>query len=213
VKIKAGARSSPLSKAQFEEIRRALHPRLILDPVWAESPGDRDRTTTLRDLEKTDFFTRDLDQLLLSGKIRIAIHSAKDLPEPLPAGLVLAALTKGVGSQDSLVFRKGESLSTLPSGSVIATSSQRREDIVKRLCPNCVFTDLRGTIEERIAKLSTGEADGIVVAEAALIRLKLTHLNRILLPGNTIPLQGRLAIVARSDDEEIQQIFHALIPK
>lgn len=210
MKIKAGARSSPLSKAQFEEIRSALYPRLILEPVWAESPGDRDRTTSLRDLEKTDFFTRDLDQLLLSGKIRIAIHSAKDLPEPLPAGLVLAALTKGVDSQDSLVFREGESLSTLLPGSVIATSSSRREDAVKRICSDLIFTDLRGTIEERIAKLHAGEADGIVVAEAALIRLKLTHLNRILLPGDTIPLQGRLAIIARSDDGEIKQIFHAL---
>jgi hydroxymethylbilane synthase len=203
MKIKAGARSSPLSKAQFEEIRSALHPRLVLEPVWAESPGDRDRTRSLRDLEKTDFFTRDLDQMLLSGKIRIAIHSAKDLPEPLSPGLVLAALTKGIGSQDSLVFREGESLPTLPAGSVIATSSQRREDNVKRLCPDFVITDLRGTIEERLAKLYTGEADGIVVAEAALIRLKLTHLNRIMLPGDTVPLQGRLAIIARSDDEEI----------
>ena len=147
--------------------------------------------------------------MLLSGKIRIAIHSAKDLPEPLPAGLVLAALTKGVGSQDSLVFREGESLhSALRQCDRHFEPKTRR--YVKRLCPDFVFSDLRGTIEERIAKLYTGEADGIVVAEAALIRLKLTHLNRILLPGDTIPLQGKLAIIARSDDEEIQQIFHGL---
>ncbi len=209
MKIKTGARSSPLSKAQFEEARALLPPHLILEPVWVGSPGDRDKKTSLRDLGKTDFFTRDLDQMLLAKTIRLAIHSAKDLPEPLPDGLTLALLTRGIDSRDSLVFREGESLSALPSGARIATSCQRREVAVKQLRSDFVFIDLRGNIEERIAKLNQ-DADGVVVAEAALIRLKLTHLNRIFLPGETAPGQGKLAFITRDDDRELIECLQCL---
>ncbi len=164
--------------------------------TWVQTIGDRDRTTSLRTLDKTDFFTRELDQLLLAGAIDAAIHSAKDLPEPLPQGLTLAALTKGLDPRDSLVLREGE---TLQPNSLIATSSLRREETVRALCPTARFIDLRGTIHERLAKLHKKEADGVVLAECALIRLKLTHLNRIPLPGETAPLQGRLAIIVRSN--------------
>ena len=205
--IKTGARSSPLSKAQFEEVQGTLRSSLILDPVWAASPGDRDKQTSLRALDKTDFFTRDLDLMLLNGGIRIAIHSAKDLPDPIPDGLAIVALTACIDPRDSLVFRERESLHTLPSGAVIATSSQRREEIVKQIRPDFRVVDMRGTIQERIAKLHTGEADGVIIAEAALIRLKLTHLNRIFMPGETAPMQGKLAIIGRQGDYEISKLF------
>ena len=208
MKIKAGARFSPLSKAQFEEAQGMLHPHFILEPVWTGSPGDRDRTLSLRDLDRTDFFTRDLDEMLLAGAIRIAIHSAKDLPDPLPKGLILTVLTQGIDPRDSLVLRDGESLFSLPRGAIIATSSKRREEAVNQIRSDLSFIDLRGTIEERIAKLHTGEADGVVVAEAALIRLRLTELNRIFLPGETAFLQGKLAILARADDAEIIERLH-----
>jgi hydroxymethylbilane synthase len=210
VKIKTGARSSPLSRAQFEEARSLMPARLVLEPVWVGSPGDRDRTTSLRDLDRTDFFTRDLDQMLLLKMIRLAIHSAKDLPDPLPDGLALALMTKGIDPRDSLVFREGDSLSTLPSGAVIATSSSRREEVVKRLRGDLIFIDLRGDVEERLAKLTDG-ADGVVIAEAALIRLKLTHLNRLILLGETAPGQGKLALVTRADDRELIQCLESCI--
>lgn len=178
--------------------------------TWVETVGDRDLKTSLRTLDRTDFFTRELDQLLLQNKIRLAIHSAKDLPEPLPEGLAIAALTRGVDARDALVLRSGETLATLPPCAVIATSSARREEVVRQLRPDLRFIDLRGTIGARLAKLETGEADGIVVAEAALIRLRLTHLNRIFLPGPTAPLQGRLALVVRKDDVELQNLLSAV---
>jgi hydroxymethylbilane synthase len=198
-----GARSSPLSRAQFEEVRQEMR-HIKMQPLWIETVGDKDRTTSLRTLEKTDFFTRELDEMLLRGEIDAAIHSAKDLPDPLPTGLVIAALTRGVDPRDSLVLREGESLRPK---AVIATSSERREEAVKQLCPDAHFIDLRGTIGERLAKLQEGKADGVVVAEAALIRLGLTHLNRVILPHETVPLQGRLAIVVRKCDHKMRQLF------
>ncbi len=187
--MRAGARNSPLSRAQVEEIRREFG--LDFEVVWVSTVGDRDRATSLRGLEKTDFFTRELDELLLRGEIDIAIHSAKALPDPLPAGLRIAALSQGVDPRDCLVYREPVR--------VVATSSERREEAVRRLFPECRFVDLRGWIHERLMKWERGEVDGVVLAEAALIRLGLTHLPRLFLPGDTAPLQGKLAIVCRSD--------------
>ena len=209
IQLKIGARSSPLSRAQFEEVARELG-GVDLIPIWVETTGDRDRTTSLRGLNKTDFFTREIDELLLKGEIDAAIHSAKDLPEPLPEGLVIAAVTRGIDPRDSLVLRPNETLAGLGAGAVIATSSVRREGAVRQILKDPVFIDLRGTIGERLVKLEEGTADGVVVAEAALIRLGLNHLNRVFLPGETVPLQGKLAIVVRKGDDKRKKLFEKI---
>lgn len=203
IKLKVAARGSPLSKAQVEELRGFLSSQIELEPIFVETYGDKDRSTSLRDLGKTDFFTREVDDMVLSNTCDIAVHSAKDLPDVIPDGLSLIALTKGLDSRDVLVLRNGETLESLPRHAVIATSSERREDAVKALRDDLTFIDLRGTIEERLQLLDKGKADGIVVAEAALIRLKLTHLNRVYLPGPTVDRQGQLALVGRSDQKNI----------
>lgn len=188
------ARNSPLSLAQVEEIRNQMAGLATFRVIALPTKGDIDLTTSLRGMEKSNFFTEELDQMLLNEEADIAIHSAKDLPCPLPKGLQIIALTEGVDPSDSLVLREGESLK---KGAVIATSSERREAAVRALEPDVRFIDLRGPIHTRLSLLDTRQADGVVVAEAALIRLKLTHLNRIRLPGETAEGQGQLAIVAK----------------
>lgn len=208
MKIFVGARSSNLSKKQVEEVQKELflhHPEIELVPVWASSPGDRDRLTSLRSLEMSDFFTKDLDEMLLQKKVDVTIHSAKDLPDPLPQEFLIAALTKGLDPRDSIVFSK-----ELSKGAKIALSSLRREEMVRRIDPSFVFVDLRGTIEERLSLLEKKEVDGVVVAEAALIRLGLTSLQRRILDEKGHPLQGRLAIVIRKEDDFLQNIFSCL---
>lgn len=202
-----GARKSPLSQAQVQEVQRELGDEVMLSPLWVDTRGDLDRTVSLRLLEKTDFFTRELDEMLLNQEIDAAIHSAKDLPDPLPSGLEIGALTGGVDPRDSLVFREGKTIHTLEPGAIVATSSWRREEEVKKIRSDFSFIDLRGTIHERLEKLQKGEADAIVVAEAALIRLNLVHLNRCILPGATTPLQGRLAVLIRKGDEKTKTLF------
>ena len=84
--VKIGARDSQLSRAQVDEIfqeLKAFHPDVQFEPMWLKTTGDHDLKTSLRMLDKTDFFTKELDEKLLAGEIDIAIHSAKDLPEPL----------------------------------------------------------------------------------------------------------------------------------
>jgi len=208
--IRVAARRSPLSQVQTREVEQELqqhHPQVCFDPVYLESYGDHDRTTSLRSLDKTDFFTKEIDACVLGGDCRLAIHSAKDLPEPLPEGLCLVCLTRGQDSSDSLVLRQGVSLNDLPAGARIATSSLRREEAVCQLRSDLNFQDIRGTIEERLATLDRGDVDGVVIAEAALIRLDFTSRNRVRLPGETTPLQGQLAVVAREDDTAMKELF------
>lgn len=206
-KILTGARDSSLSRAQVAEIQRMIGKKLELVPVWIKTSGDKDKATSLRTMGKTDFFTKELDEMLLAGKIRVAIHSAKDLPEPLPNGLTRVLLTKSIDPRDCIVFLEDKSFDSLPKGAVIATSSIRREEIVRALRSDLRFVDVRGTIQERLSLLEQNVVDGVVVAEAALIRLKLTHLNRFMLHGETAMHQGSLAVIARNGDFEIQEIF------
>lgn len=211
--LRVAARESPLSKAQVLEVQQALHPHhpmIELIPVWVATTGDKQQEISLRNMEKTDFFTKELDALLLSGQCDVAVHSAKDLPDPLPQGLSLIALTEGVDNRDVLVIREGLSLAALPQAAMIATSSERREQQARMLRTDFRFMDLRGTIGQRLSLLEAGVADGIIVAEAALIRLGLCHLNRVYLPGETAPMQGRLAILAKTEHVEMREIFACL---
>lgn len=212
--IKVGARASPLSRAQVAEVYAELiqrAPTLVFETHFIPTACDKDKVRSLRTLSKSDdFFTHELDLLQLAGAFELAIHSAKDLPEPLRHGLEVAALTRGVDGSDVLVLRPEEDFWSLPSGARIATSSERREESVRTLRSDLLFVDLRGTIGERLERLFRKEVDGVVLAKAALIRLELTHLPMLLLPGETTPLQGRLALVVRKGDEELKAFLHPL---
>lgn len=206
--LKVGARSSPLSRVQVQEVLQELqqhHPHVQFSPIWIETTGDKDQKTSLRDLEKTNFFTKELDHMQAQKLFQISVHSAKDLPEPLDSTLCVVALTKGVDPHDVLVTRDEQ----LPEKPIIATSSLRREEEVKRRFKDAIVVDIRGNIGERLMQLDTKKVDGIVMAKAALIRLGL--LSRPSIEFETFaPLQGRLAIVARKDDDEMKALFSCI---
>ncbi len=207
--IRLAGRESKLSRAQILEVMQQL-PTIEYTVEWMKTHGDKDKRTSLRSLDRSsDFFTKELDEYLLEGKCDAVVHSAKDLPHPLRKGIALIALTKGLDSSDSLVFREGENLETLPIGALIATSSARREIAVKELRDDFRFTDIRGTIVERLEQLYEGKVDGVVIAEAALIRLGLNPA-RVLVPGETAALQGQLAVTAREHDNEVAKIFESI---
>lgn len=211
--LSASARGSPLSRVQVVEVEKELqahHPEICFETTFVTTIGDRDQKTSLRTLEKTDFFTKDIDESLQKGYSRIGIHSAKDLPYPIPDGLTIAAVTYGIDNSDSLVLPQGMTLESLKPEAIIATSSERREDCVRLLREDLQFADIRGTINQRLAIMDRGEVQGVVIAEAALIRLGLTHLNRVRLPGETTLGQGQLAVVAREDDEEVLDLLSCI---
>lgn len=211
--IIVGARASALSRIQVKEVEQELklfHPEVHFVPLWMTTKGDQDLTTSLKKLDKTDFFTQEIDHSLLQHQIQAAIHSAKDLPDPLPQGLSIAAITCGLTPQDSLVLREKETWDQLPSAALIGTSSERREKTIYGLRSDLKCVDVRGTIEQRLTLLHQKKVDGLVVAECALLRLQLTQLNRFMLPGITAPLQGKLAVVIREEDRYLKELFSCI---
>ncbi|MCH9630210.1 MAG: Porphobilinogen deaminase [Chlamydiia bacterium] len=213
MQVKIGARGSNLSKVQVEEIYEellALKKDVVFTKTFVETTGDLDQKTSLVHMDKTDFFTKEVDDLVLKGVCDVGIHSAKDLPEPLPFGLEIFAITKGKDPRDSLVLREGETLQSLGKAPRVGTSSKRREKMVTGLISDCHFVDIRGTIEKRLQLLKEGVVDALVIAEVALIRLNLTHLNRVILEEETAAYQGQLAVVGKVCDEEMKRVFKEL---
>jgi hydroxymethylbilane synthase len=210
--VTVASRGSLLARAQVEEVLLELqivHPDVYFQMTYVNTTGDLDLTTSLRSLEKTDFFTKEIEEMQLQGQCRLSIHSAKDLPASLQTGLVVVALTRGVNPADALVLPQGKTVADLPEGARIGTSSLRREAVIKEMRADFVCCDIRGTIESRLEQLDRGDFDGVVVAEAALLRLKVKR-PRLLFPGQSAPLQGQLAIVALEDDEECKQLFKCI---
>lgn len=213
LKVKVGARASKLSLKQVEEIERGLryhHPYVRFAVLCCESKGDKDQKTSLRSLEKTNFFTQEIDDWVISGKCRIGIHSAKDLPDPLPKDLEIAAITAPLNTQDVIVFHSKIDPQKPPQRCVIATSSRNREQNVLKELPHAQFVDLRGTIEKRLQQVFDGEVDGVVIAKVALMRLGYSRLNERVLGGETTPYQGSLAILCQKNDNKMKALFSCI---
>lgn len=178
-----------------------------------DTSGDKDKNTPIPAIEGSDFFTDSIEKALLDGEIDIAVHSAKDLPDKISDGLLIAAVTKSIDPYDVLISKNNLNLKELPYGAKIATSSVRRKEQLKKYRPDFQIADIRGNIEERLAKLDNSDLDGIVIAAAGLIRLGLeTRITQkiafeILKPH---PLQGSLAIETRKDNGEMINLVKKL---
>lgn len=172
------------------------------------TPGDRDKATDLR-LSDPDFFTRDLHQAVLRGDIDCAVHSAKDLEEPVCEGIDWVWLPAPADSRDVLVFRCGETVERPGAGKVAGVSSLRREDYCRRVYPGLQLRSVRGTIEERLHKLDAGEYDLLILAAAGLLRLGLeSRISKWISPEELPPPdgQGSLALTFRAGDERFQRL-------
>lgn len=195
-------RGSPLALAQVEEALTTVRPLLpadtTIDVRSLETPGDRDLATPLTDVTvPEDFFTRDLDEALLRGEADLAVHSAKDLPQALPKGLVIAALLPVREIRDALVLPRNWPPHRAPS--IIGTSSPRRIEMAERDFPGATLKPIRGTIQERLRQLDAGDYEAVIVAACALLRLGLEERIGRYLDWEPAPQQGRLAMVTRAD--------------
>ena len=151
-----------------------------------------------------------MDEALLNDEADIAVHSAKDLPFPLPKGLEIIALTAGLSKADALVSKSKLKLLELPAGSKIGTSSQQRKNQIIAMRADLEFVDVRGNIDERLALVDAGKIDALVVAECALQRLSYEHLITEVLPFEAHPLQGNLAVVAKAGNSKLKSLFYPL---
>lgn len=200
--LRVAARGSRLSLIQVEEFF-GQHPDVPYELTIIDSLGDKRKDISLLTGEApTDIFTRELDRALLDGTADICVHSAKDLPYPMPAGISVAFLTRAKDQTDSLVSRGRLRLGELQEGAVVGTSSPMRRAELLKLRPDLTVRGIRGTIEERVAKVESGEYDAAIVATCALERLGLEGKISERLPFATHPLQGMLAVTTRTENVE-----------
>ncbi|MFC1467507.1 hydroxymethylbilane synthase [Verrucomicrobiota bacterium] len=207
--ITTGTRDSRLAVLQSSNALKELNklfPLFNFELKSFSSPGDRDKQSDLI-TSAPDFFTRDLDDALLSGEIDCAVHSAKDLPDVIRPEIDWFWLPNPEDPRDVIIRREGSDL-TRP-GAVFGNSSERRGAYIQKFYPNAQIKPIRGNIEERIAKLDAGEYDAILMASAALNRLNLQHRISEWIPAKDLPApegQGYLALTFRKGDARFNTI-------
>jgi hydroxymethylbilane synthase len=208
VKLRAATRGSPLARWQAEHIagllRRAASD-IDVELVLVETLGDRARDRPIHELGGQGVFVKEVQTAVLGGDADFAVHSAKDLPSTAAPGLTIAAVPERGDPRDCLV---GRALHELAPGATVATGAVRRRAQLAHARPDLSFTELRGNIQTRLAKVPAGGA--IVMAVAALQRLELTdHIAEAFSPSEFVPqvAQGALAVECREDDDTTRSLL------
>jgi hydroxymethylbilane synthase len=213
-----GTRGSPLALWQA----RHVWTRLLENAGLGEgdvglsvitTSGDRIKDKPLREFGGKGLFTKEIDEALLRGDVDMAVHSMKDLPTDLPAGLCIAAILPRGDVRDAFISNTGQSLADLAPGARIGTSSLRRQAQLKRLRPDLRVLEFRGNVETRLKKLDAGEVDATLLAVAGLERLGLaTHITSILPPSEMLPAvaQGAIGVICRADDARTRELLEPL---
>jgi hydroxymethylbilane synthase len=163
-----------------------------------KTTGDKITDVPLAQVGGKGLFTKEIEEALLDGRADLAVHSLKDLPTELPAGLALAAVPEREDPHDAIVGRK---LVDLPHGATVGTSSLRRAAQLRRLRPDLTIESIRGNLDTRLRKLDEGQYDAIVLAAAGLNRLGWTARIAEILPTEIMcPAvgQGALAVETRT---------------
>jgi hydroxymethylbilane synthase len=192
------------------ELKRA-HPAIEIEIRKIVTEGDRNRNINIEDAGNTGIFVKALEEALADGRIDIAVHSLKDMPTLLPVNMYIAAVTKRIDPRDALVAvaRLGE----LKPGSLIGTGSLRRTAQLKNLRSDLQVIGIRGNVDSRLRKVSSGELQGVVVAAAAMLRLGCDDKITEYLPLKSfLPAvgQGALAVEARKGDRVIEEYVSVL---
>jgi len=178
--IRIGTRGSALALAQAGWVRRKLeeaYPGLKVQTIKIKTSGDRFLTSPIKAIEGKGIFVKEIEDALLQEKIDLAVHSMKDLPTEIPAGLTITAITEREDPRDALVSAGQRLLKDLPAGSKVGTGSLRRQTQILHHRPDLVVVPIRGNVGTRLKKLDRGEVDGLIMAVAGLKRIG--HQDRI----------------------------------
>lgn len=199
-----GTRGSRLALTQSETCADKLRAKgLNVEVRVVRTTSDHLPETPLSVIDRRDVFTRQLDEALLASEIDLAVHSLKDVPTELPAGIALAAISARHDPSDALVSEDGGSLDGLPGGATVATGSLRRRAQLLHRRPDLRIVEIRGNVETRVRKMREGDADAIVLARAGLERLGLEREvpHAVLPPHVMLPAvgQGFLAAATLED--------------
>ncbi|MFH7765487.1 hydroxymethylbilane synthase [Acinetobacter sp. BSP-28] len=215
--LKIATRQSPLALWQAEHIRarlEALHADLKVELVTFVTQGDKILDTPLAKIGGKGLFVKELEAALLDGRADLAVHSMKDVPMKLPAGLSLAVICEREDPLDAFVSNTYASFEELPQGAKVGTSSLRRKSQILKTRPDLEIIDLRGNVGTRLSKLDAGLYDAIILASAGLKRLGLAERIRHTLPAEvSLPAvgQGALGLECRAEDQAVLDLILPLL--
>lgn len=214
--IRIATRKSALALWQAEYVKarlEAAHPELTVSLVPMVSRGDKLLDAPLAKIGGKGLFVKELETALLENEADIAVHSMKDVPMEFPEGLGLYCICEREDPRDAFVSNTFASLDALPAGSVVGTSSLRRQAQLLAQRPDLKIHFLRGNVNTRLAKLDAGEYDAIILAAAGLIRLGFeARISAFISAEDSLPAggQGAVGIECRTADSEVHALLAAL---
>ncbi|HAO76593.1 MAG TPA: hydroxymethylbilane synthase [Pseudomonas sp.] len=214
--IRIATRKSALAlwQAEYVKVRlEASHPGLKVSLVPMVSRGDKLLDAPLAKIGGKGLFVKELETALLENEADIAVHSMKDVPMEFPEGLGLYCICEREDPRDAFVSNRFDSLDALPPGSVVGTSSLRRQAQLLARRPDLKIQFLRGNVNTRLAKLDAGEYDAIILAAAGLIRLGFGERIRSSIGvDESLPAggQGAVGIECRTGDSEVHALLACL---
>ena len=210
------SRESALALWQAEHIRdrlRALYPQTAVEILGMTTQGDQILDVTLSKIGGKGLFVKELETALENGSADLAVHSLKDVPMHLPSGFALACIAEREDPRDAFVSNDYAALQDLPPGSIVGTSSLRRESQLRARFPHLRIEPLRGNVQTRLRKLDEGQYSAIILAAAGLKRLGLGERIRAILSSyDSLPAvgQGALGIETRADRADLKALLAPL---
>jgi hydroxymethylbilane synthase len=209
-------RGSPLALWQAEHVAarlEALHTGLKVSLLTMKTRGDKLLDAPLAKVGGKGLFVKELEIGLLDGRADLAVHSLKDVPVHFPEGLELALVMEREDPRDAFVSNRYDNLGSMPAGTLVGTSSLRRQTQIRERYPELRVDWLRGNVNTRLTKLDAGEFDAIILAASGLQRLGFgERVRQAIAPEECLPAigQGVLGIEIRSDDDDLRELIAPL---
>ncbi|MEW5873203.1 MAG: hydroxymethylbilane synthase [Chloroflexota bacterium] len=209
-------RPSTLARTQTQwviQVLQGVYPDLVCEEKVITTQGDKILNKPLPEIGGKGLFTQELESALISGEVHCAVHSLKDLPIENPAGLTIGCIPVRADARDVIISVKKSTLSTLPIGAQVGTSSPRRAAQVLATRPDLILRTLRGNVDSRVRKALESQYDAILLSGAGLSRLGLDQYISDWLPVDIMlpaPGQGALAVQCRADDRVTLELLAAL---
>ncbi len=215
-KLVIASRESALAMWQAHHIQaklQALYPECDVQILGMTTTGDQILDSPLARIGGKGLFVKELETALANGSADLAVHSMKDVPMNLPEGFVLVATGERENPCDAFVSNHFDALENLPHGSIVGTSSLRRQSQIQARFPYLKIESLRGNVQTRLRKLDEGQYSAIILAAAGLIRLDLSERIRgLIAPEDSIPAvgQGALGIEIKASRTDLEEILAPL---
>jgi hydroxymethylbilane synthase len=205
-----------LALAQANWVKTRLeerHPHLTVELVIIKTTGDQLKDVPLAQVGGKGLFIKEIEEALFSGQVDLAVHSLKDMPALLPAGLVIAAVPRREDWRDAFISHSCATLADIPHGGRVGTGSLRRRVQLLNLRPDLEIVPIRGNVDTRLRKMAALGLDALVLAAAGLARLGLSHLSRDFLSAKEmLPAisQGALGLEVRLADARARELIACL---